>query len=53
MMVKPPLKRPDPPIPATARPITRAVDVGATAQTREPTSKMKTKMKKVIYDETG
>lgn len=49
MMVSPPLKSPDPPIPATARPMTKAVEDGATAHTREPISKIKTKMKKMIW----
>jgi hypothetical protein len=48
MMISPPLKIPDPPIPATARPMTKAVEDGATAHIREPISKMKTKMKNVI-----
>lgn len=48
-MVNPPLKSPDPPMPATARPMTRAVEDGATAQSKEPISNMKTNMKNVIY----
>jgi hypothetical protein len=49
MIVNPPLNSPEPPIPATARPIINAVDEGAVAQTREPISKIATKMKKVIW----
>ena len=41
MMSTAPLKIPAEPIPATARPIIRAVEVGATPQMREPSSKMK------------
>ena len=47
-IAKPPLKRPAPPIPPIARPMINAVDVGATAQIREPTSKTTTNMKKTV-----
>jgi hypothetical protein len=46
-MVKPPPRIPPPPIPAIARPIMRAADVGATPQIREPISKIMIKVKKV------
>jgi hypothetical protein len=41
-----PVKIPALPRPATARPTIKAVDVGARAQTRDPTSKMKTAMRR-------
>lgn len=47
-IVNPPLKRPAPPIPATARPIIKAVEEGATPQINEPISKMTTNMKNVV-----
>lgn len=40
---------PAPPIPAIARPMMRAVEVGATAQMRLPTSKMKTAKRKTVF----
>lgn len=40
MMRTAPLKIPAEPIPAMARPMMRAVELGATPQMREPTSKM-------------
>ena len=46
--VMPPVKRPADPRPAIARPTTRAVDVGATAHTSEPTSKINNAIKKTI-----
>lgn len=49
-IVRPPLKSPEPPIPATARPIMNAADVGATAHKREPTSKMAMNARKVNLD---
>jgi hypothetical protein len=48
IIVTAPVKRPAPPIPATARPIMKAVEEGATPQIREPSSKMEMKVKKVI-----
>jgi hypothetical protein len=44
MMRIAPLKMPAAPTPATARPMMRAVELGATPQIREPTSKMKRAM---------
>ena len=40
MMVKKPEKTPDAPTPATALPIMKVVELGATAQMTDPTSKM-------------
>lgn len=49
-MISAPLKSPDPPIPATARPMTRAVDDGAKPHTKEPISKMDMNTKNVVYE---
>jgi hypothetical protein len=46
-IAKPPVKSPDPPIPAIALPIIKAVEDGATPHTREPISKITTNMKNV------
>ncbi len=46
-IVKPPPRIPPPPLPAIARPMMRAVEVGATPQIREPISKMTMNAKKV------
>lgn len=43
-----PENSPDVPIPATARPTIKAVDVGATAQIKLPNSKMATAIKNIV-----
>jgi hypothetical protein len=45
MMIIPPEKRPPEPMPAIARPIMRATEVGATPQIRDPSSNMKRALK--------
>lgn len=51
MMVRPPLKIPDAPRPATALPITNTADEGATPQMSDPSSKMTTaKMKNHLME---
>ena len=47
MMVKPPAKTPETPMPATALPMMRKLDHGATAHMRDPISKMLKKAMKV------
>lgn len=49
MMVRKPMIRPDPPAPAIARPMMNIVDVLASAQTKEPISKMAKPSKKVYW----
>jgi len=49
IIVNAPLNNPEPPIPATARPIIRAIDEGATPQMREPISKIARNVMKVIW----
>jgi len=46
MMVRPPFCKPDPPIPAMARPIINMVDEVAAPQRREPSSKIPKKARK-------
>jgi hypothetical protein len=48
-IVNAPLNSPEPPIPATARPIIRAIDEGATPHMREPISKIARNVRKVIW----
>ena len=48
MTVKPPLRRPDPPIPAIALPIMNITELVATPHIRDPSSKMDRKTRKVI-----
>jgi len=49
MMVNPPFISPEPPIPEIARPIMSIIELVATPHSSEPSSNMKTKVKKVIY----
>lgn len=49
MIVKPPFIRPDPPIPAIARPMMSIVELVATPHMREPISNMNRKIRNVIY----
>ena len=49
MIVKPPFIRPEPPIPATARPIMSIIELVATPQRSEPSSNIDRKIKNVIY----
>lgn len=46
-MTVPPIAMPAPPKPAMARPMIKAVELGATPQSRLPTSKMNTLIRKV------
>lgn len=46
-----PLKIPADPAPERARPTMKAIELGATADTREPTSKMKRATRKVTFVE--
>jgi hypothetical protein len=48
-IVRAPFMMPEPPIPATARPIIKALDDWADPQTADPTSKMKRKARNVYY----
>jgi hypothetical protein len=48
-MVHPPFIKPEAPAPATARPAINMGDVLANAQTRDPISKMKRKLKKTNF----
>lgn len=49
MIVYAPLPIPAPPMPATARPTMRVVLFLATAQIKEPTSKIKIETRKVLF----
>lgn len=49
MMVYAPDAIPAPPSPAMARPTMSAVELGATPQIRDPSSKMKMAIKKVVF----
>jgi hypothetical protein len=49
MSVKAPFSRPELPIPATARPRIKNVEEVATAQSKEPISKMATKNRNVCF----
>ena len=48
MTVKPPVRIPDPPIPAIALPIMNITELVATPHIRDPSSKINRKAKKVI-----
>jgi len=47
MVTSAPLKMPADPAPERARPMMKAIELGATAESREPTSKMKRATRKV------
>lgn len=47
MVTSAPLKMPADPVPEGARPTIKAIELGATAEIREPTSKMKRAARKV------
>lgn len=47
MVTSAPLKMPADPAPERARPMMKAIELGATAEIREPTSKMKRATRKV------
>jgi hypothetical protein len=51
MIMKAPATMPEPPSPATARPMIKAVLVGASAHTRDPSSKMAMAKRKVYLME--
>jgi len=51
IVTKAPLKIPAEPAPERARPATKAAEVGATADIREPTSKIKRATRNVIFVE--
>jgi hypothetical protein len=51
IMVSAPEVSPEEPIPATALPTMRALELGAVAQTIDPNSKIPRKTKKVYFDE--
>ena len=48
-MMVPPDKMPVPPIPAMTRPTMKALDVGAAAQTMDPSSKTLTRLMKIHF----
>jgi len=49
MIVKPPFIRPEPPIPAIARPIMSIIELVATPQSSEPSSNIDKNIRNVIY----
>jgi hypothetical protein len=49
IIVKHPLKRPEPPIPAIALPIMNMTELVATPHKRDPSSKIDKKTRKVIW----
>lgn len=51
VLIRAPVEIPDAPRPATALPIMKAVEVGATAQTKEPISKMAIAARKTHFIE--
>jgi len=51
MVTSAPLKIPADPAPERARPTMKAIELGATAESKEPTSKMKRAARKVSFVE--